>query len=248
MQKNKNMKRIKLNILAFIVFFVPLFAYGQENIAGRNMRFGAQVSPTVSWLSSDHSKVLGGGVDLGLKLGAQAEFGFAENYFFTIGIGFGLGHGGKLQFADGGDILPESALSDEVPEAIRHNFEPDTKIDYKLNYLEIPVGLKLRTREYGYIRYFAEIPIITLGAVTRAKGSINSSNLDVNKENIRDDVNRLNAQWGLGGGLEYNFSETNAILFGLYYHQGFFDVTSTRPDSNDKAINHLISFKIGVLF
>lgn len=242
------MKRIKINILALIVFCLPLSLFSQENIAGRNMRFGAQISPTVSWLSSDHSKVLGGGVDLGLKVGATAEFGFAENYFFTIGIGFGLGHGGKLQYADGGDLLPESELSSEVPEDIRHNFQPDTKINYKLNYLEIPIGLKLRTREYGYMRYFAEIPIITLGAVTRARGSIDASNLDVNKENIKEDVNRLNAQWGLGGGLEYNFSETNAILFGLYYHQGFFDVTGKRPSSDDKAVNHLISLKIGVLF
>lgn len=242
------MKRIKFNILALLVFFIPLSIYGQENIAGRNMRFGAQLSPTVTWLSSDNSKVLGGGIDVGLKVGATAEFGFAENYFFTVGIGFGLGHGGKLQYADGGDLLPESELSDEIPESVRHNFEPDTKINYKLNYLEIPVGLKLRTREYGYMRYFAEIPIITLGAVTRARGSIDASNLDVNKENIRDDVQRLNAQWGLGGGLEYNFSETNAILFGLYYHQGFFDITSKRPSSDDKAINHLISLKVGVLF
>lgn len=240
------MKQINLNLLIILVCTLPYLAIGQD--AGKNMRFGAQLSPTVSWMTSDHSKVLGGGVDVGLKVGAQAEFGFAENYFFTVGIGFGLNHGGKLQFANGGDLLPNSLLSDEVPESIRNNFEPDTKINYKLNYLEVPLGLKLRTREYGYIRYFAEIPIITLSAVTSAKGSIDASNLDVNKENIKKDVKQLNAQWGLGGGFEYNFSETNAILFGLYYHQGFFDMTKKRGSSDGKEVNHLISLKVGVLF
>ena len=239
------MKRVCLRIFILTICSIPLILQGQES---RNMRFGAQVSPTVSWLSSDHSKVLGGGIDVGLKVGAQAEFGFAENYFFTIGVGFGLGHGGKLQYSQGGDLLPKSLLSDEIPENVRHNFQPDTKIDYKLNYFEIPFGLKLRTREYGYMRYFAEIPIITLGAVTSAKGNIDASNLDVNKENIRKDIKQLNAQWGLGGGVEYNFSETNAILFGLYYHQGFFDITKERPTTDGKEVNHLITLKIGVLF
>lgn len=239
------MKLRETNLLLAALFALPFLVSAQES---RNLRFGAQLSPTISWLSSDHSKVLGGGADLGLKVGAVGEFGFAENYFFTVGIGFGLVHGGKLQFAEGGDILPKSLLSDEVSESVRHNFPADTKVDYRINYLEIPVGLKLRTREYGYMRYFAEIPIITLGAVTGAKGNIDAANLDVNKENIRKDLRQLNAQWGLGGGLEYNFSETNAIVVGVYYHQGFFDITKKRPATDGKEVNHLVSLRVGVLF
>ena len=93
-----------------------------------------------------------------------------------------------------------------------------------------------------------EIPIITLSAVTGAKGTINAANLDVNKENIRKDVNLLNAQWGLGGGLEYYFSESNALIIGIYYHQGFFDITSKRPVTDGKEINHTIALRIGILF
>jgi len=239
------MKLIKFNWLWSVMLMIPFFSHAQDS---KNLRFGAQLSPTISWLTSDHSKVLGGGADLGLKVGAVGEFGFAENYFFTAGIGFGLVHGGKLQFAEGGDILPNSQLSDEVSETTRHNFPADTKVDYRINYLEIPLGLKLRTREYGYMRYFAEIPIITLGAMTGAKGNIDAANLDVNKENIKRDVSRLNAQWGLGGGIEYNFSETNAIMIGAYYHQGFFDITKKRPATDGKEINHLVSLRVGVLF
>ncbi|MCA0333677.1 MAG: PorT family protein [Bacteroidetes bacterium] len=234
-------------ILSFIIIvcLFPLVTFSQST---DNLRFGAQVSPTISWISSDHAKVLGGGPDLGLKVGAIGEFGFAENYFFTVGLGFGLAQAGKIQFAEGGDVLPNSLLSTEVPEAIRHNFPVDTKVDYRLNYLEIPIGLKLRTREYGYTRYFAEIPIITLSAVTSAKGNIDAANLDVNKENIRKDVKALNAQWGLGGGMEYYFSESNAFTIGVYYHQGFFDITSKRPTNDGKEINHTIALKVGILF
>lgn len=231
--------------LLAIITFLPFTVFSQNT---KNLRFGAQFSPTICWLSSDHAKVLGGGADLGMKIGAVGEFGFAENYFITVGIGFGIAQTGKLQFAEGGDILPKSLLSNEVAETIRHNFPTDTKVDYRLNYFEIPIGLKLRTREYGYTRYYAEIPIITLSAVTSAKGNIDAANLDVNKENIRKDVKALNAQWGLGGGMEYYFSESNALTFGLYYHQGFFDITSKRPANDGKEINHTIALKVGILF
>jgi len=78
------------------------------------MRFGAQLSPTVSWMTSDHSKVLGGGVDVGLKVGAQAEFGFAENYFFTVGIGFGLNEFISSKFEDDRNIYNQLYFSIEL--------------------------------------------------------------------------------------------------------------------------------------
>jgi hypothetical protein len=77
-------------ILSFIIIvcLFPLVTFSQST---DNLRFGAQVSPTISWISSDHAKVLGGGPDLGLKVGAIGEFGFAENYFFTVGLRFWVG-------------------------------------------------------------------------------------------------------------------------------------------------------------
>ncbi len=232
-------------LLAVIAVSIPVLSQAQNL---DKLNFGAQVSPTVSWISSSHAKVLGGGPDIGLKIGAVGEFAFAKNYYVTTGIGFGINQGGKLQFPEGGDILPKSLLSDAISQDIRHDLPDDTKVDYRIKYLEIPIGLKLRTNEYGYIRYFGEIPIITLSAVTGAKGTINAANLDVNKENIRKDVNLLNAQWGLGGGLEYYFSESNALIIGIYYHQGFFDITSKRPVTDGKEINHTIALRIGILF
>ncbi len=238
--------KTKLKFLtAVIIMSLPVFMCAQDF---DKLNFGAQVSPTISWLSSSHAKVLGGGPDIGLKIGAVGEFAFAKNYYFTAGIGFGLNQGGKLQFPEGGDVLPKSQLSDAVSQDIRHDLPKDTKVDYRIKYLEIPIGLKLRTNEYGYVRYFGEIPIITLSAVTGAKGSINAANLDVNKENIRKDVNTLNAQWGLGGGMEYYFSESNALIIGIYYHQGFFDITSKRPVTEGKEINHTIALRLGILF
>lgn len=239
-----------MNQILFVTLlaFVGLFPAKMMAQSEANLRFGGQVSPSMSWISSDKPKVLGGGPNLGLKVGAIGEFGFAENYFIAVGLGFGFNQGGKLTFADGGDLLPKSELSNEIPEHLRNNFPTDTKIDYKLNYLEIPVSLKLRTREYGFVRYYAELPIITLGAVTAAKGNIDAANLDVNKENIKKDVKRLNAQWGLGGGLEYNFSQTNALVFGAYYHQGFFDITKKNGNNDDRAVNHNVTVRVGVLF
>lgn len=225
----------------------------EQGMAQNNMsedsklRFGLQVSPTVSWLSSDESLVKGGGANIGLKVGALGEYNFAKNYSITIGVGFGFSHGGKLQFPAGGNLLPKSDLPD-VPESLRKNLPTDTKIDYRLTFIEFPVSLKLRTREFGYVKYYAEIPIINLSAVTQAKANIDAANLDVNKQKINKDVKTLNAQWGLGLGMEYNLSQDFSMVFGAYYTQGFFDLTKKYANIDDKAVDHVITFRIGALF
>lgn len=210
-------------------------------------RFGAQLSPVAAWMTSDKSQIKGGGLVVGMKLGALGEYNFAKNYSLTFGIGFGFNQGGKLQFPQGGNLLPKSELA-EIPEDFRRNLPSDTKITYKLTYIEFPFSLKMRTREYGYVRYFVEAPIITLGGLTAAKANIDAANIDVNKQKIKDDMKRLNAQWGLGAGMEYNFSQDNALGIGLYYNQGFFDLTKNYGDLSDKTVDHNVTLRLAVFF
>ena len=51
-----------------------------------------------------------------------------------------------------------------------HALPDGVNLKYHIQYLEIPFGLKLRTKEFGYLRYFAEIPIFSLGFKLQARG------------------------------------------------------------------------------
>lgn len=240
------MKKIFITIIACLGLGMFTGAHAQDDSGdGSKLRFGGQVSPVISWMTSDNSQVKSGGLNLGLKLGAIGEYHFAKNYSIAAGIGFGFNEGGKLQYTQGGNILPKSELPD-IPDPEKRNLPVDTKVTYKLTFIEFPVSLKLRTREYGYMRYYAELPIITLSAITQGKANVDAANIDVNKQKVTSDMKRLNAQWGIGGGVEYNFSEDNALVLGAYYNQGFFDLT--RNTTKDKAVDHNITIRVGVLF
>ncbi|HQU60765.1 MAG TPA: PorT family protein, partial [Saprospiraceae bacterium] len=61
-----------------------------------NVRFGFQLSPAFSWMSTSTNKINTNGTNLGLKLGMVGEFYFQENYAVTSGLGFFFNTGGTL--------------------------------------------------------------------------------------------------------------------------------------------------------
>ena len=113
---------------------------------------------------------------------------------------------------------------------------PDgVKLKYKLQYVEIPLGIKWKTEEKGYIRYFAEAPILTVGMRTQARGNIDGSEVSTSDENISPDVSFFNFQLGVGAGLEYAISQNTSLVGGLYFNAGLSDITN---NAATKAINN----------
>ncbi len=241
--------------IALIVFFgLSLhFAHAQFN----DVRFGLQASPTFSWMSANNNRINSSGTNLGLKLGMLGEFYFRENYAFSTGIGFGFNQGGTLQHEWEGFYWGDSyrqLTTDTLP------LPSMTKLKYNIQFLEIPLGLKMRTREFGFIRYFLE-PAITLGIKTQAKGTLTGRNLGDEFEdiNIESEVNALNLAWGITGGIEYSLSETTALVGGIGFQVGFTDITKDsgteinpdtgiESDENSVGKAHNITIRIGVLF
>ncbi len=191
------------------------------------VRFGFQLSPTFSWMTANTGRINSSGTNLGLKMAMIGEFYFAENYAFATGLGFHFGTGGTLQFERQGCYWPNSDLDVPVQDPPGCPVLPaGTKLKYKLQYLEIPIGLKMRTNEFGYTRYFLE-PAVTVGIKTQAIGSAEGRGLgdDLDKVNIKSEVGNLNLSWGLTAGLEHAISESVSLVAGLGFQLGFVDVT-----------------------
>ncbi len=222
--------------------------------AQNDFRFGFQVSPNYTWLTSNDNQINGDGGTVGLKLGMMGEYFFRENYAFIGGIGFAFNQGGTLQHDTGGNFWAKSELSS--PEL--YLLPNGVKLSYAIQYVEIPFGLKMRTQEFGYLRYFAEIPVFTLGILTKAQGDIEGTNVTAEQENIKSDVNPINFSWGLGGGVEYGVNENTSIVAGLFFQQGFIDVTKNKgtklledgstEEEDSKSNLGSVTFRIGVMF
>ncbi len=212
-------------IVAIAAFFV--YALTNSNAQEGDIRFGFQLSPAFTWMTANSNRVNSSGTNLGLKMGMIGEYYFRENYALTTALGFAFGHGGTLQHERAGCYWPDSDLGLPVDTTFNCVMLPEgVKLRYNLQYVEIPVGLKMRTREYGYMRYFLE-PAITFGFKTQARGSVEGRGIgnDVEKINIRNEVNGFNMAWGLAGGIEYALGESTTLVGGLGVQFGFTDVT-----------------------
>ena len=213
------MKKIILS-LTLVVGLVSL------SIA-QDLHFGIQASPSWSWMGTDNTKINGTGSALGLKLGLIVENRFSEAYSISSGIGFHFNSGGSLRFGLPSQLWKNSWGEFDVSPKSSDTFAVNTKLRYSLTFVEIPIGLKMRTPEQGnHIRYFAE-PLICFGFRTKASGDISSAETVSAQEqiNIKSDVNGLNLSWGAGVGGEYVIQNNTAIVFGLYFQSGFTDMT-----------------------
>jgi len=226
-------------IVALIAFLTLLM---NGIFAQNELRFGFQVSPTFSWMSTDDNTVNKNGTNLGLKLGVISEYYFRENYAFVTGIGFAFNQGGTLLHEKGGKIWTRS----ELP--IDSDLPDGTNLKYDLQYVEIPFGLKLRSKELGYFRYFAEIPSFSLGFKSQARGSIKGNGLDESNIEIKKEVISLFLSWGFGFGGEYSLSASSSLMFGLFYQRVFTDVTRDVAADRSKAVINNITARFALMF
>ncbi len=249
-------------IVAIALFFSLWLNAGW---AQDGFRFGFQASPSFTWLNTNDNQINGNGTNLGLKLGVTGENYFQDQYALTFGLGFAFNAGGTLKHTQGGDFWGGSELNN-VDEY--HRLPNDVNLKYSLQYIEIPVGFKMRTQEFGYLRFFAELPIFTLGILTQAKGDIERPDQEAVEDlDIKKDVNFITLSWGLGGGVEYSIGENTSLVAGISFQNSFIDITkdknaqkfvydefsglpieSMTEDEDSKGNLSGITIKIGVMF
>ncbi len=234
-------------------FFVMIFLSSavQAQLTD-NFRFGFNLSPAITWLTSDapEGQVDSNGSNLAFKMGMMGDYylGSEERFAITSGINITFNQGGALKYNNlgaSGNLFPDSELSSSSLDSLANG----TSVRYKLQYLEIPVALKMRTADIaagGYMRFFAEVPLFTLGFNTKATADIDAPGGEGQK--VNDDINLFNVFWGLGGGVEYTVGQNTTLIGGIFYQNGMFDVTQDNNADDNKASLHSLTLRLGVMF
>ncbi|MCR9285835.1 MAG: PorT family protein [Bacteroidetes bacterium] len=230
-------------IVALIALLIGLaqFSWAQK-FDPEEIRIGIQISPNFSWLTSEDNTINENGNNFGLKLGVIGEFYFHERYALISGIGFAFNHGGTLLHDNGGELWNRSQTN--IPEV-----QPLNDFQYHIQYVEIPFGLKLRTGTKtagSHSGFYFEVPVFTLGINTQARGTIIDTEVD--KVDVKKEVNFLALSWGGGVGWEYNVSANTVVVAGLAYQQYFTDITDNYAADRSKVKMHNITFRAGVYF
>jgi hypothetical protein len=170
------------------------------------IRIGVHVSPTIAWLKSNTTGYSGGS-KVGFSYGVVTDFGFTENYAFSTGV----------------DITYKGGTFKK---------DGDASGSLDLQYVEVPLTLKLRTNLIGNLRYYAQVGV---GLSAKLK-SPDSSN-----------IYPLGAALIIGGGLEFPINGNTALVGGLTFNNGFTNIIRDNPD-NAKASTSYLALNLGILF
>jgi hypothetical protein len=214
-----------------LVFFLGVMVAMQSQT---KMRFSLMFNPGLSWYTSDVRNVKASGTVMGLGYGLAADAYFSDNYAFSTGISI-ESINGNLQYKDSSQF----ALSSKTV-----TLQPGTSVKYNVQYLTIPLGLKMKSIEIGYITYFAQLGINTHYTIS-AKGTSNDANNLLDKDNISREVNFFNLGYHIGGGMEYSIGGNSALIFGIMYNHGFSDITKSKADN---IMYNNVSLRLGFLF
>lgn len=206
------------------------FVFSQDDY--RPITLSVHFNPMVSWLSSDTRDIKFNAPKVGFSGGLETDFFFDKKYAINLGVSI-CSMGGKLQYMDGASFkIPEGeALVDD-----------ESIINYKLQYIMIPTGLKLKTQKIGYLTYFAHLGFFNQ---FRLKATASSNDDALQGDNIKEEISVYNGgyQFGLGG--EYDLGGNTALIFGLSYYNGLSDITKNEKDQINLSN---ITLRIGVLF
>jgi len=201
--------------LNFLYFFYILFSFSfaqdfSEKL--KNARMGLYISPSLNFIQTDDNQSETNS-NPGVVYGYALEI--ALNEFHRIESGFAISYKG------GG---------------ITQNLNATTiTSDYKVQYISLPIFIKMRSREIGYFNYFARIgPSINI----KIKEMVSSSIEKNTNPGLIDICIFLGAEYSLGG--------KTSVEGSLFFNN---NITNALGDNQDPhALFHQIGIRLGFLF
>lgn len=211
----------KLILILIIGLFLPVISKAQD----QKFHFGFKITPSMAWIKPDQKNLEREGYRLGFVYGLQTEFRLSDNYAFATGAQVAY-RGGKLSIDGGTDSLGNNL--------------PNESVAFKIQYVEIPLTVKLLTNQINKVRYFGQFGFAP-GMQIRALKEIGSED----KINAKDDINFFNVNMIIGAGIEYEISGSTVAFGGIEFSNGFVDVID---GDEGKGFSNYLGLNIGILF
>ncbi|MBL7928795.1 MAG: PorT family protein [Bacteroidia bacterium] len=202
-----------------IALTAALIFANADLLTAQKVELGLQFSPGFAWLKPSDKELKNDGMKPGFNYGVNVDIMFSDNY----GIGTGV-----LMSHQGGKLIALDTI----------------KTSYKFQYLDLPVLLKMRTGEIGYIRYYGTFGVVP-GFRLSAKGEVAYGGKTYDEVDIKDQINLLNLSLAIGGGVQYILSGTTRLVGGIEFNNGFSDLLKAK---DQKATSSKLKLIVGVMF
>lgn len=224
---------MKKTVLAILFVLSVLNLSAQQNGGPYyGFRLGLTAHPTFGFMKAENGK--GNGLSLGFSYGLMGDFNFSENYSFATGITITTINGKTTQ------INPEpyhQSVSTTNPVAY--------DLKYKMQYIEIPLTIKLKTAKIGDLRWYGQFGLSNDFRIGAKQDAELGGTGVANNKNVKDWTNFYRAGLIIGGGAEFDLSGNTSLMMGLTLNNGFTNVVSY---GDNTVKNHYVGINVGVFF
>lgn len=214
--------------LVFALFFIcsSTFLFAQTGDTFRGFKLGIASHPTFGYLKvvDNDGTVKSDGMRAGFSYGLLGDFAFADNYTFSTGLSITTVNGQTVT-----TVVPEYQTI------------------YKLQYLEIPIKLKLFTNQQNNMRFYGEVGLgngFNIGAKSDVKYTNNVLPLIANA-NISSDIYTYRGSVIIGAGTEFSLSGKTKASAGVAFNNGFSKVAKL---ANGTLRNSYIGLNLAIFF
>lgn len=214
----------------FLIILLPAGVDAQDKVS-----IGIHFDPLIGWFGTDISAVNNDGARPGINAGLSLRIPFTANYSFSTGLNM-INAAGRLV------CDTETVLELVNNETVAAN-EP---VVYKIQYVAVPLGLKLQTNQIGYLTFFSDVgldPKIMIG------GKADIPSLSIKGEKANNELKLFNLSYHFMAGIEYGLGGNTSAVAGIGFENNFLDVTKdngTQPV--DKVIHRMVSVRLGINF
>lgn len=199
------------------IFFLLLSGFcivsAQAQYKNSPIQLSVLLSGGSSWIYTDSENFTRGSVRPVFDGEIHLDYYFQEHFAFSTGAAWSMNGGGLILLED----AQFSFLSG-----------PDTlvagqQLIYSLQFVEIPLGLKMSTREIGYTTFFADFGVRPMWRLNATASTVDET---VQSAVAIKEVVPFNIGYQVEGGIKYSFGNKTCLIVSGFYRNTFLDFTT----------------------
>lgn len=223
------MKRIFL--FSLLILAIGTVANAQRIYYGRPVRLGFKVDPVLlNTLKPFDNGTQKSSSNVGINYGLMADILFSD---------------ARGAFATGIEV--QHARSSFTTTIKDRGLFGQGNYDLKLQYLQIPLSVKLKTNMFNGFRWWGQFGTY-LDALIGARLDYDAALGKGTNERALNQTNKLNMGLLLGMGGEYNLGYKTDAYFGLGLENGFTDITNNNKWHDGKVTLNRFALRLGMFF
>jgi len=211
----------------------------------RKFRMGIYGGMGWGWMKPKTTDYISDGSKFAYSYGLITDYNFTENY--TLSTGFSISNtGGNLNYSDSSVVSGTTSAYGMLNR------------NYSISYFEIPILIKMKTNQMGYLTYFAQLGVRNYMRLNSTYDetfaySDNGSTKTVVTDDFEnsDGINFYRMSFSFGLGAEYAISKTFSAFGYISYDNGLTNVlnsTNTSTGVEENAMIRQFTLTAGFLF